>query len=242
MAGTGRSTRCSTAATTTARRIFDAHPRPSQPVEHGARRRAIAALGAAHHLGLAQRPQRARARPHRRPARRRAGRSGPGSSRWPTSCSSTSSSPTSGAAPIPTASAATPGVASRDRRSCACGSLAYVGGLVLLFASDQPRGRRRHRRLGHRTPARDRRSGRRRGHACSSIFVVRDITARQEALQARDPAPPERPIARQYAAPTTVDGPGLVRRPGPSLRPPLLGRHRVDRAREPRRRGVAPRR
>jgi len=41
-----------------------------------------------------------------------------------------------------------------------------------------------------------------------SILVVRDINARQEVLQARDPAPLERPIARQYAAPTAVDGPG----------------------------------
>jgi Domain of unknown function (DUF4328)/Protein of unknown function (DUF2510) len=41
-----------------------------------------------------------------------------------------------------------------------------------------------------------------------SIVVVRDITARQEALQTRDPAPLERPMVRQYAAPTTVDGPG----------------------------------
>jgi hypothetical protein len=41
-----------------------------------------------------------------------------------------------------------------------------------------------------------------------SILVVRDITARQEVLQAREPAPTERPVARRYAAPTTVDGPG----------------------------------
>lgn len=47
-----------------------------------------------------------------------------------------------------------------------------------------------------------------------SIFVVRDITARQEVLQARDPAPLERPVARQYAAPTTADGPGWY--PDPS--------------------------
>ncbi len=47
-----------------------------------------------------------------------------------------------------------------------------------------------------------------------SIFVVRDITARQEVLQARDPAPLERPVARVYAAPTTTDGPGWY--PDPS--------------------------
>jgi len=41
-----------------------------------------------------------------------------------------------------------------------------------------------------------------------AILVVRDITARQEVLQARDPAPLERPIARQYGAPSTADGPG----------------------------------
>jgi len=41
-----------------------------------------------------------------------------------------------------------------------------------------------------------------------SIFVVRDITARQEALQEADPAPLERPLVRQYAAPAQVDGPG----------------------------------
>ena len=70
-----------------------------------------------------------------------------------------------------------------------------------------------------------------------SIFVVRDITARQEVLQARDPAPLERPIARQYAAPTAVDGPGWYADPQCALRPPLLGRQRVDRARQPRRRG-----
>jgi hypothetical protein len=41
-----------------------------------------------------------------------------------------------------------------------------------------------------------------------SIFVVREITARQEVLQARDPAPLERPLVRQYTAPVAVDGPG----------------------------------
>jgi hypothetical protein len=41
-----------------------------------------------------------------------------------------------------------------------------------------------------------------------SILVVRDITARQEALQSSDPAPTERPIARQFSAPGTADGPG----------------------------------
>jgi hypothetical protein len=40
------------------------------------------------------------------------------------------------------------------------------------------------------------------------ILVIREITARQEALQARDPAPTSRPLARQFTAPTTVDGPG----------------------------------
>jgi hypothetical protein len=47
-----------------------------------------------------------------------------------------------------------------------------------------------------------------------SILVVRDITARQEALQARDPAPTERPPVRQFAAPTVADGPGWY--PDPS--------------------------
>jgi hypothetical protein len=47
-----------------------------------------------------------------------------------------------------------------------------------------------------------------------SIFVVRDITARQEVLQARDPAPLERPVARVYAAPATTDAPGWY--PDPS--------------------------
>jgi Domain of unknown function (DUF4328)/Protein of unknown function (DUF2510) len=41
-----------------------------------------------------------------------------------------------------------------------------------------------------------------------AILVVREITDRQEALQARDPAPTERPIPRQLAAPATVDAPG----------------------------------
>jgi hypothetical protein len=50
--------------------------------------------------------------------------------------------------------------------------------------------------------------------ALLNIVVVRDITARQEGLQARDPAPTERPVARQFAAPTTVDGPGWYADPG----------------------------
>lgn len=41
-----------------------------------------------------------------------------------------------------------------------------------------------------------------------SIFVVREITARQEALQGRDPAPTERAATRTFTAPTTIDGPG----------------------------------
>lgn len=41
-----------------------------------------------------------------------------------------------------------------------------------------------------------------------SIVVVRDITARQEVLQARDPAPLERPLGGLRVAPTTTDGPG----------------------------------
>jgi hypothetical protein len=41
-----------------------------------------------------------------------------------------------------------------------------------------------------------------------AILVVRDVTARQEAVQERDPAPLERPVARQYVAPAVVDGPG----------------------------------
>src|SRR5436309_557421 len=44
--------------------------------------------------------------------------------------------------------------------------------------------------------------------ALLNIVVVREITARQEALQARDPAPTERPVMRTFTAPTTVDGPG----------------------------------
>jgi hypothetical protein len=47
-----------------------------------------------------------------------------------------------------------------------------------------------------------------------AIPVVRDITARQELLQDRDPAPLQRPGVRQFAAPTTVDGPGWY--PDPS--------------------------
>jgi hypothetical protein len=44
--------------------------------------------------------------------------------------------------------------------------------------------------------------------ALLGIMVVRAITDRQEAQQAADPAPTERPQARQYHAPTTADGPG----------------------------------
>ena len=44
--------------------------------------------------------------------------------------------------------------------------------------------------------------------AVLNILVVRDITARQEALQERDPAPTERPLARAFAAPRSGDGPG----------------------------------
>ena len=47
-----------------------------------------------------------------------------------------------------------------------------------------------------------------------AIPVVRDITARQELLQQRDPAPLQRPAMRQFAAPTTADGPGWY--PDPS--------------------------
>jgi hypothetical protein len=47
-----------------------------------------------------------------------------------------------------------------------------------------------------------------------NIVVVREITARQEALQARDPAPTERPVVRTFTAPTTVDGPGWYADPG----------------------------
>jgi hypothetical protein len=46
-----------------------------------------------------------------------------------------------------------------------------------------------------------------------AILVVRDITDRQEALQARDPAPLDGSVARQLTAPTTVDGPGWYRDP-----------------------------
>lgn len=49
-----------------------------------------------------------------------------------------------------------------------------------------------------------------------AIPVVREITGRQEVLQARDPAPTTRPAGRQFAAPTTVDGPGWY--PDPSRR------------------------
>jgi len=41
-----------------------------------------------------------------------------------------------------------------------------------------------------------------------SILVVRRITERQEALQAADPAPTSRPVARQFVTPGTGDGPG----------------------------------
>jgi hypothetical protein len=47
-----------------------------------------------------------------------------------------------------------------------------------------------------------------------NIVVVRDITARQEAVQARDPAPTERPAPRQYITPPTGDGPGWHADPG----------------------------
>jgi hypothetical protein len=50
--------------------------------------------------------------------------------------------------------------------------------------------------------------------ALLNIVVVREITARQEALQERDPAPTERPVARAFSAPTTVDGPGWYADPG----------------------------
>jgi hypothetical protein len=41
-----------------------------------------------------------------------------------------------------------------------------------------------------------------------SIAVVREITARQEALQARDPAPTTSPVVGMAPLPTTLDGPG----------------------------------
>jgi hypothetical protein len=41
-----------------------------------------------------------------------------------------------------------------------------------------------------------------------AILVVRDITARQELLQARDPAPLQRTGVRAFPAPTIADGPG----------------------------------
>jgi hypothetical protein len=52
--------------------------------------------------------------------------------------------------------------------------------------------------------------------ALLNIVVVRDITSRQEALQARDPAPTERPRPRSFAGPATVNGPGWY--PDPSGR------------------------
>ncbi len=52
--------------------------------------------------------------------------------------------------------------------------------------------------------------------ALLNIVVVREITSRQEALQARDPAPTERPVPRAFVAPTTVNGPGWY--PDPSGR------------------------
>lgn len=50
--------------------------------------------------------------------------------------------------------------------------------------------------------------------ALLNIFVVREITARQEALQQRDPAPTQRPLPRTLTAPTTLDGPGWYADPG----------------------------
>jgi hypothetical protein len=50
--------------------------------------------------------------------------------------------------------------------------------------------------------------------ALLNIVVVREITARQEAVQARDPAPLERPWVRSHAGPTVVDGPGWYPDPG----------------------------
>jgi hypothetical protein len=44
--------------------------------------------------------------------------------------------------------------------------------------------------------------------ALLTIVVVRAITERQEAQQAADPAPTSRPLARQFVAPTSTDGPG----------------------------------
>jgi hypothetical protein len=41
-----------------------------------------------------------------------------------------------------------------------------------------------------------------------AIPVVRDITARQELVQASEQAPLERPVGRTFAAPTVADGPG----------------------------------
>ena len=41
-----------------------------------------------------------------------------------------------------------------------------------------------------------------------TLVVVRQITERQEHQQAVDPAATERPVPRQYHAPTTADGPG----------------------------------
>ena len=84
--GTPRSTRCWTATTN---RATDLRPRAAGPQRPGvgadaARRRHPRAP---HHLDVAERAQRAGARPDRRPARARVGHRAPGSSRSPTSCS-----------------------------------------------------------------------------------------------------------------------------------------------------------
>ena len=206
----GRSTRCSTIATPPRGGSSSAaSDGTDQTLTSGARLRDARRDRPADHLGLAERAQRPGARAERGAAVARAGRSPGGSSRSPTWCCRTSSSPTlwrsSGAGRGARRRVA---VAARRRRWSSAWWVAYVGAqlltpLAVVLAVTGVTGRSAHRGAA--------RGGARRGRggaaAHASWWCARSPTARRRSRRSTRRRP-TRPAPRQYHAPTTADGPG----------------------------------
>ena len=221
-AGTARSTRCSTGATRP-RSASSTGTRASRAA--GARCSAFVAIAAlVLHIIWTWRSAHNARRPRsdRRAPRVPGGPSVRGSSRSPTSCSSTSSSPICGAVPIPTVSRGDGWRRLPDRSWCGSGSWRTSGGLGVLVRRDRPRGERRHRRRDHSlllvvagvvgaagTVLLDRRGPRDHGPPGSAAG------ARPRAARAPT-RPPVHPARRGRR-------PGLVRRPERSLRASATG-------------------
>ena len=186
-----------------------AHPRPEpgrrKPLGLGAHVRRGRRARAPHHLDLAQRPQRARARSDRRALGSRVGHR----------CVVHAARQLRPRLPRVLRSVAQLGSGHRARRRVAPASRLGPGaGLDRGVhrrpgdprGRDRPRGGRGHRRRDHsrccsRSPEWSARSG-----TVLSIVVVREITARQEVLQARDPAPLERPSSASTPRPPRSTG------------------------------------